>query len=92
MKFFTWSTAFCSAETGTLGKADKKCLESLKMCCSGWRRAFGPIVCKNKNYDAESREERIIHTIERRKTNWSGYTLRRNCLVTHASKKTYKGG
>jgi len=48
VKFFIWSTAFCSAEIGTLGKADKKSLESLKMWYRGWRRAFGPIVCKKE--------------------------------------------
>lgn len=32
MKFLIWSTDFCSAETGTFDKADKKSLESLKKC------------------------------------------------------------
>jgi hypothetical protein len=30
------------------------------------------------------KEERsILHTIERRKTNWIGYILRKNCLLKH---------
>jgi hypothetical protein len=48
VKFFIWSIAFCSAVTGTLGTADKKSLKSLKMSCRGWRRSFGPIVCKKE--------------------------------------------
>jgi hypothetical protein len=48
---------------------------------------------KRKKYDTESREERnIVHAIKRRKADWIGYILRRNCLVIHASKKIYKGG
>jgi hypothetical protein len=93
VKSFIWSIALCSAETGTLGNADKKSLESLKMCSRGWRRSFGPIVCKKKKYESETREERNdIRAIKRRKADWIGYILRRNCLVIHASKKTYNGG
>jgi hypothetical protein len=28
-------------------------------------------------------ERNMLHTIKRRKANWIGYTLRRNCLVKH---------
>jgi hypothetical protein len=28
-------------------------------------------------------ERNIIHTIDRRKANWIGYILRRNCLLKH---------
>ena len=44
-----------------------------------------------EKYDTESREEKnVIRAIRRRKTDWIGYILRRNCLLIHASKKTYK--
>jgi hypothetical protein len=28
-------------------------------------------------------DRNIVHTIKRRKANWIGHILRRNCLVTH---------
>jgi hypothetical protein len=28
-------------------------------------------------------ERNIVHTIKRRKANWIGYILRRNCLLKH---------
>jgi nucleoside-triphosphatase THEP1 len=28
-------------------------------------------------------ERNIIHTVKRRKANWIGHILRRNCLLTH---------
>ena len=28
-------------------------------------------------------ERNILHTIKRRKTDWTGHTLRRNCLLKH---------
>ena len=93
MKFFIWSTAFCSAETGTLGKADKKSLGSFKTCCRGRRRSFGPVVWKTKKYDTQSREEwNVIRAVKRRKSDWISYILCRNSLVIHANKETYKEG
>ena len=50
-------------------------------------------MCKKEKYDADTREERnVIYAIKRRKADWISYILRRNCLVIHGSKKTYKGG
>jgi len=32
------------------------------------------------------REERnVLHTIKRRKANWTGHILRRNCLLKHVT-------
>ena len=28
-------------------------------------------------------ERNILHTVKRRKANWIGYSLHRNCLLTH---------
>jgi hypothetical protein len=30
-------------------------------------------------------ERNILHTIKRRKANWTGHTLRRNCLLNHVT-------
>jgi hypothetical protein len=35
-------------------------------------------------------ERNILHTIKRRKANWIGHILRRNCLVTHVTEGRYK--
>jgi hypothetical protein len=31
-------------------------------------------------------ERNVLHTIKRRKANWIGYILRRNCLLKHVIK------
>jgi hypothetical protein len=78
---YIWSTAFYDAETWTLWKVDEKYLESFKMWC--WRR-------KEKiNWTNHIRNEGILHgvkeerstkrTIKRRKANWTGHVLHRNC-------------
>jgi hypothetical protein len=33
-------------------------------------------------------ERNIPHTVKRRKANWIGHTLRRNCLLKHVIKRT----
>jgi hypothetical protein len=38
------------------------------------------------------KEERdIVHTIKRRKANWIGHILRRNCLLKHVIKGKLEG-
>jgi hypothetical protein len=33
----------------------------------------------------------ILYTTKRRKTNWIGHILRRNCLLTHAIERKVEG-
>ena len=40
---------------------------------------------KNEVLDRVKEERNILCTIKRRKTNWIGHILRRNCLVKHIS-------
>jgi hypothetical protein len=41
-------------------------------------------VCKNEEVLRKVKEKRnMLHTIKRRKANWIGHVLRRNCLVKH---------
>jgi hypothetical protein len=35
-----------------------------------------------------SEQRNILHTIKRRKANWIGHSLRRNCLVKHIVEAT----
>jgi hypothetical protein len=36
-------------------------------------------------------EWNIIHTVKRRKVNWIGHILRRNCLLKHITEETIEG-
>jgi hypothetical protein len=36
-------------------------------------------------------ERNIVHTIKRRKANWIGHTLRRNCLLKHVIEGKLEG-
>jgi len=39
---------------------------------------------KNEEVLNRNEEERnILHTVKRRKANWTGHILRRNCLLKH---------
>jgi hypothetical protein len=37
-------------------------------------------------------ERKILHTVKRRKANWIGHILRRNCLLKHVIEGTIKTG
>jgi hypothetical protein len=70
------------AETWTLRKADQKYLESFEMLC--WRRmekiSWTNHVRNEEVLHRVKEERNIVHTIKRRKANWIGHILRRNCL------------
>jgi hypothetical protein len=54
----------------------------------GWRKSFGWIVRENKATLHKEKEERsILHAIKRRKVDWIGHILRRNCPL----KQTVEG-
>jgi hypothetical protein len=36
-------------------------------------------------------ERNILHTIKRRKANWIGHILRRNCLLKHVIEEKFEG-
>jgi hypothetical protein len=47
---------------------------------------------RNEEVLHRDKEERnIIHTIQRRKANWIGHTLRRNCLLKHVIEGKLEG-
>jgi hypothetical protein len=41
--------------------------------------------------DRVKEERNIVHTIKRRKTNWIGHILRRNCLLKHVIEGKLEG-
>jgi hypothetical protein len=90
---YIWSIALYGAETWTLRKVDQKYLESFEMWC--WRRMeriswTGRV--RNEEVLHRVKEERnIVHTIKRRKANWIGDILRRNCLLKLVIKGKLEG-
>jgi hypothetical protein len=69
--------------TCTLRKVDQKHLKSFEIWC--WRRTekirWTDHVRNEEVLHRVKKERNIIHTIKRRKANWIGDTLRRNCLL-----------
>jgi hypothetical protein len=93
VKCYIWSIAFYGAETWTLRKVDQKYLESFEMWC--WRRMEKIIWTdrvRNEEVLHRLKEERnIVHAIKRRKANWIGHILRRNCLLKHVIEGKLEG-
>jgi hypothetical protein len=85
VKCYIWSIALYGAETWTLRKVDQKYLESFQIWC--WRRKekiSWTHRVRNKDVLHRVKEDRnILRTIKRRKANWIGHILRRNCLLKH---------
>jgi hypothetical protein len=94
VKCYIWSVALCGAEASTLRKVDQKYLESFDMWC--WRRMENiswTDCVRNEEVLHRMKEERnILHTIKRRKANWNGHILRRNCFLKHVTKGKLKEG
>jgi len=84
MKCYIWSIALYGAETWTLQKVDQKYLESFEMWC--WRRkdiSWNDHVRNNDILHRVKAERNFLRTIKRRKANWIGHVMCRNCLLKH---------
>jgi hypothetical protein len=71
---------------------DQKYLESLEMWC--WRRmeiSWTDRVRYEEVLHRVKEERNILHTIKRRKANWIGQILRRNCLLKHVIEGKLEG-
>jgi hypothetical protein len=94
VKFYIWSIALYGAETGTLRAVDQKHLESYKMWC--WRRMEKIIWTDHvRNEEVLLRvktQRNILHEISKRKANWIGHILCRNCLLQQVIERKIKGG
>ena len=93
VKCYIWSTALYGAETWTLRAVDKKHLESFEMWC--WRRmekiSWTDRV-RNEEVLLRVNEQRdILHALRKRKANWIGHILRRNCLLKQVIEGKIKG-
>jgi hypothetical protein len=85
VKCYIWSIALYGAETWTLRKMDQKYLESFEMWrCRRMEKISWTDRVRNEEVLHRVKVERnILHTIKRRKANWIGHNLRRNCLLKH---------
>jgi hypothetical protein len=93
VKCYIWSIALCGAETWTLRKIDQKYLASFEMWC--WRRmekiSWTDRVRNEEVLHRVKEDRNILHTIIRRKANWIGNILRRNCLLKHVTEGKLEG-
>jgi hypothetical protein len=85
LKCYVWSVALYGAGTCTFRAVDQKHLESFEMWC--WRRLEKiSWTDRVRNEEVlfrvnEQRTTSILHEIRKRKANWIGHILRRNCLL-----------
>jgi hypothetical protein len=86
--------AFYGAETWTLSAVDQKQLESFGMWC--WRRMEKiSWTDRVRNEDVlliVKGQRNILHEIRKRKANWIGHILRRNCLLQGVIEGKIQGG
>ena len=90
---YIWNIAFYGAETWTIRAVDKKHVESFEMWC--WRRieeiGWTDHV-KNEEVLLRIKKQRnILYEISKRKANWIGHILRRNCLLQRVIEGKIKG-
>jgi hypothetical protein len=94
VKCYICSIALYGAETWTLRAVDQKHLESFEMWC--WRRmekiSWTDHVRNEKVFLRVKEQRNILHEIRKRKANWIGYILRRNCLLQWAIVGKIQGG
>ena len=94
MKCYIWSVALYGAETWTLRAVDQKHLGSFEMWC--WRRmekiSWNDHVRNEEVLHRVKEQRNILHEISKRKANWIGHILRRNCLLEQVIEGKIKGG
>ena len=93
VKCYVWSMALYGAETWTLRATDQKRLESFEMWC--WRRmekiSWTDHVRNEEVLLRVNEQRNILHEIRKRKANWIGHILRRNCLLQQVIEGKIKG-
>ena len=93
VRCYVWSIALYGAETWTLWPTDQKHLESFEMWC--WRRmekiSWTDHVRNEEVLLRVNEQRNILYEIIKRKTNWIGHILRRNCLLNQVIEGKIKG-
>jgi len=93
LKCYIWSRALHGAETWTLRAVDQKHLESFEMWC--WKRmemiSWTEHVRNEEVLLGVNEQRNILHEKCKRKANWIGHILRRNCLLQRVIEGKIKG-
>jgi hypothetical protein len=94
VKCYIWSTALYGAEIWMLWAVDQKQLGSFEMWC--WR-SMEKIGWTDRVRNEEvllrvKAQRNILHQTSKRKANWIGHILRRNCLLQRVIEGKIKGG
>ena len=92
VKCYIWIIELYGAEILTLQKVDQKCLESFEMRC--WRRMESISWTDHVRSEVlhTAREKRnILHSVKRRKADWLGDILHRNCRLKHVIEGRIEG-
>ena len=84
VKCYICSIALYGAETWTLRRWDRKHLESFEMWC--WRRM------EKISWTDHVRNEEVLLRVSKRKADWVGHILRRNCPLQRVTEWKIKGG
>ena len=94
VKCYIWSIDLYGAETWTLRAIDQKHLESFEMWCWGMMEKISwTDHVRNEEVLLRVKEQRnILHEIRKRKANWIGHMLRRNCILQRVIEGKIKGG
>jgi len=90
VKCHIWGTALCGVETGTVWEVVRKCLESFEMWHWRWMEkiSWTDLVTNGEVLHRVKEDRNILQTTNRRKANWIGHMLLRNCLLKHVAGKT----
>jgi hypothetical protein len=94
VKCYISSIALYGAETWTFRAVDEKYLESFEMWC-GRRMKKISWTYQVRSEEASHRvkeQKNILHKISKRKANWTGHILHRNCLLQQVIEGKIKGG
>jgi hypothetical protein len=92
-KCYIWSINLYGAETWTLRAVDQKHLKSFEMWCCGRREkiSWTDHVRNEKVLLGVKGKRNILHEISKRKANWIGHILRRNCHLQQVTVGKLKG-
>jgi len=94
VKYYIWSIALHGAETWRLRALDQKHLENFEKWC--WRRmekiSWTDHVRNEEVLLIVKEQRNILHEISKRKANWIGHILCRNCLLQWVIEGKIKGG
>ena len=93
VRCYVWSIALYGAETSTLRATDQKYLENFEMCC--WKSMEKISWIEHLRIEEVllrvNEQRNILHEITKRKANWIGHILRRNCLLKQVIEGKIKG-